>query len=649
MDISYLKGVGPSRARALRQMGINTVEELLEYAPYKYRDLSVELKADDELPPCGSYCLVRGRPQQLKRAYHGKKCIVTTRLADSRIRVVWFNMPYIAGTLNDGEEYLFYGKISTVKNAISIINPMYERASSPQRLKGIIPVYRVKGVSSVFCWECVKQALDLDLPMYDVLCDITGQDVGDYLRSLHTPGTMAEAVSAMDRYKLSRSVSVLAAYRINSGDKLCNRLYNYSHLTYQEHLNKLPYTLTLSQLAALDEIATDLSCERTMNRILAGDVGSGKSIVAYLAMSMAVSSGYSAAIMAPTEILAMQHYDNLVRLFGSESVTLITSSTAGQGAPAAKRAAYLVGTHSLISSDLYADNLSMVVIDEQHRFGVRQRSALENRGHTDTLVLSATPIPRTMMLALTGVLDQSKLDMPKGRQAVNTYLISAEKVNKMYDFIASSVRSGKKAFVVCPAIYDEDGVEISSIESLYRQLYPIFKDDMVTMHGRMSEADKRERILSFVNGDRHVMLSTTVVEVGIDVKGANIMVIVNAERYGLATLHQLRGRVGRDGEGGYCFLLTGDGVSTTATEKIRAFTKMRDGEQIAMYDLGNRGAGDIMGLTQSGKESGYFDARRLAEAADYTDKLLSEPALLNNYTKNTAYRYIDLIDGVTLD
>ncbi|MBO5925236.1 MAG: DEAD/DEAH box helicase [Clostridia bacterium] len=648
MDIIRLSGVGRVRASHLEAIGIRSTDDLLRFAPISYRDLSKTTSYDDLV--VGTYALISAKVSKISKQFYSRKCKITVSFENCKIKAVWFNAPYVSTILKPQVEYLFYGKICKMKNNISIVNPTIDDVNNPKKLSGIVPVYRTQGVSSSFIWGLVKETLEIAPMPYEVVSDVEGIDAREYFRKLHTPATSEDIEVATRHLALADLLSTVTAYRINSRDKLFTRLHKYTYFDYSDILSKLPYTLTPSQQSAISDVVEDLHEEKSMNRIVYGDVGSGKSIVAYISMSMAVRSGHNSALMCPTEILALQHYNNLVSLFGEEKVRLVTSSHNYRfdDIEAVSFRGYIVGTQALLS-DRGIRDLAMVVIDEQQRFGVKQRHAIESISMADTLILTATPIPRTYMLALSGILDESKIDRPSTRQVVKTRVIPDKKVNDMYEFIVKQASEGRQTFIVCPRIYDEDGEEISSVESLYPILKSKMGDILGYVHGKMSARDRQSVIDAYQSGDIKVLLATTVIEVGIDVKNAYIMVVVNAEKYGLASLHQLRGRVGRGSEGGYCFLILSPDASESAKRRVEILTTCSDGDEISRYDYDMRGGGDMFSLVQSGKSDRHVDTDLILEVRRLSDKIMSNPQLLHNYTQNQYNSSLNNILGVTLD
>ncbi len=622
-----LRGVGPARSTALAERGYHTVEDLLFHLPYRYEDRR-SLARVAELTAPGHYT-VRGRLTGLKRVRVRRRnfSLVRGRLEDDSgdIAVVWFNRPYLMNQVEEGIDYLLHGEVRQRGESWELLNATCERPELAAVTRGVVPVYpSVAGLGASTLRGLMRQVLDrVALP------DAVPEYLPPALREKHRLPRLGQALLALHLPGDEVDVEALNARRSEAHRRLIygefldqqvelgvsradvrGRAKEHGYPD-RERLDGLldslpPFRLTEAQLRCAGEIFDDLADERPMLRLLQGDVGSGKTIVAALALAAAAESGLQAALMVPTEILAEQHFRNLSGLLADYRVVLLTGSSANAGAVrqrvASGEAQIVVGTHALIQESVEFDRLGLVVVDEQHRFGVSQRRALEGKGTCpDLLVMTATPIPRSLTLTLYGDLDLSVIDeMPPGRQPVETRVVTAERRDKVYEWLDRRLAQGSQAYVVLPLIEESDRVEAGSIahlgEELRRRLAP---HSPAILHGR-TPADERARILAdFDAGEIRVLIATTVVEVGLDVRRADVMIVESGERFGLSQLHQLRGRVGRGSEPSHCVVLHGN-TSDDAERRLRAFCDSTDGFVIAEADLEIRGPGDLLGTRQSG-------------------------------------------------
>ena len=529
---------------------------------------------------------------------------------------VWFNQPYVMSHLRAGEEYLFYGRIKSDFGGVSIINPTFEPVDNNVKLKGIVPVYTVKGnITQKVVRDAVKSAIfGLDIKSV-IPARLSKKYCLENLKTayidVHAPSDAETQKNAAERIALEEYFILVSAFRFIKGDRQQIRINQYSCTAadMREFISRFGFEFTEGQKNAVNDIFSDLSSPRSMNRLLQGDVGSGKTAVALCAIYTAVKSGYQAAMLAPTEILAEQNYKIISRLFPEYEVIFLSGSIKAAEKKAIKakiksgEARIVVGTHAVLQGDVEFFNLSMCVCDEQHRFGVGQRSALVAKGIIpDVLVMSATPIPRTVSLIFYGDLDITEIkDKPKNRQPVATFLVPERKYEGMLGFICDTVKGGNQAFCVCPKIEEDEEGTLMSVTELFEELSAKLTGVRVgLLHGKMKDVEKARIMADFKAKAFDVLVSTTVVEVGIDVPNATVMVIYNAERFGLSQLHQLRGRVGRGADKSYCFLFTRLD-DEKSLERLKVLCSSTDGFEIAEKDFEMRGSGDFMGTRQSGR------------------------------------------------
>ena len=620
-SVRYLKGVGEARAKTFAALGIETLYDLISYFPRTYEDRSrirpiAELQVEE--PAC-CRAFVTSQP----RTHHIRKGLDLTKLtvADetARLNLTFFNQSYVAGNLEYGREYCFYGTLNGDYLGWQVTNPIFEPVESPGILtRRIMPIYPLTaGLHNNLISRTVRQALDAcleELPevMPPDLRERYGLwDAATAYREIHAP-TSFEALGRARHRLIFEEFFIfsvgLSLLRSSRGRK---QRQPFALPPLADFEAALPFTLTEAQRRAIREIAADLAGGSVMNRLVQGDVGSGKTVVAAAAAWIAAKNGKQTALMAPTELLAEQHARSLEGLMGplGVRVCLLTGSMTpaqkknARAAIAAHGADLVVGTHALISEATSFSDLGLVVADEQHRFGVAQRAALAEKG-TDPhlLVMSATPIPRTLALILYGDLDLSVIDeLPPGRQTIDTFLVGEDKRARINAFIRRQVAEGHQVYIVCPAIEEGEDESLRSAEvwaeTLRQTVFPDLR--VALLHGRMKAAQKEETMAAFARGQQDILVATTVVEVGVDVPNATLMVIENADRFGLSQLHQLRGRVGRGGDKSYCVLFTANRNPETL-QRLKALCKTNDGFAISREDLALRGPGDFFGTRQHG-------------------------------------------------
>ena len=618
MKLTDIKGISDKRAQDLAKMNIFTPEDLIKHFPRNYLDL----RKITPLEKCynNDIVLTCGKLMTAPKMFTSARKLKCVRVAVEQglrgFTAVWFNQPYVMSHLRAGEEYLFYGRIKSDFGGVSIINPTFEPVDNNVKLKGIVPVYTVKGnITQKVVRDAVKSAI-FGLDIKSVIPARLSKKYGlENLKTayidVHAPSDAETQKNAAERIALEEYFILVSAFRFIKGDRQQIRINQYSCTVadMREFISRFGFEFTEGQKNAVNDIFSDLSSPRSMNRLLQGDVGSGKTAVALCAIYTAVKSGYQAAMLAPTEILAEQNYKIISRLFPEYEVIFLSGSIKAAEKKAIKakiksgEARIVVGTHAVLQGDVEFFNLSMCVCDEQHRFGVGQRSALVAKGIIpDVLVMSATPIPRTVSLIFYGDLDITEIkDKPKNRQPVATFLVPERKYEGMLGFIRDTVKGGNQAFCVCPKIEEDEEGTLMSVTELFEELSAKLTGVRVgLLHGKMKDAEKARIMADFKAKAFDVLVSTTVVEVGIDVPNATVMVIYNAERFGLSQLHQLRGRVGRGADKSYCFLFTRSD-DEKSLERLKVLCSSTDGFEIAEKDFEMRGSGDFMGTRQSGR------------------------------------------------
>ena len=637
-DVRYLKGVGEKKAKLFYNLGLFTIGDLLTYFPRSYEDRS-SIKKIHELEPdtsvCIEGCLVSApRLTQVRQ----QLSIIRFQVSDGTdlLDVTCFNQPWLKNKLETGVKYVFFGKVTGNLIRREMVNPSIEPSDSPPRLtRRIKSIYRLRaGISQQMLSDTIEQCLR-----------IVGDNIPDPLpESVKQKHQLAHARFAYENIHIPSSGYALETARrrlifeelfiLTLGLRLMRSAGTASGPDIKvpaldDFMRQLPFELTSAQERAIRDIFSDMSSGRSMNRLIQGDVGSGKTIVAAAAAWASVSNGYQCALMAPTEILATQHFEELEPLFGKFGfrTALLTGSMSAKQKREVKELIksgfyhLIIGTHALITEDTEYSNLGLVITDEQHRFGVRQRAALTAKGEVPhTLVMSATPIPRTLALIMYGDLDVSVIDeLPPGRKRVNTYAVDESKRDRIYNFIRRLVAEGRQVFIVCPLVEDPEGLDDGrkAVEAYTKQLSEeIFPDLRIGfVHGKLRQSDKDAVMKSFVEGKIDILVSTTVIEVGINVPNASLMIVENAERFGLSQLHQLRGRVGRGKHESYCILIS-DSKNEATLSRLSIMTNTNDGFVISEEDLKLRGPGDFFGDRQHG-----IPKLKIADLADNADTL----------------------------
>lgn len=622
-DVRYIKGVGEQRAKALARLGVHTLGDLLNYFPRAYEDRTA-VRPIAELAVDETACvraMVATEPR-LTRVRRGLD-LVKLRIVDESgsADVTFFNQSYVRDQLVPGESYVFYGKAGGNLLRKTFTNPVFEREDRAGTVTGrILPLYRLThGISNKLVVSAVECALNACGDMLPELlpAEITERyelaKVGFTYRNIHFPSDPHSLELAKRRIAFENLfVRACAVQKMRETQQQVKGQYIPTP-SMEEFFDSLPFSPTGAQRRAIDEMLCDMASGKRMSRILQGDVGSGKTLVAAALLWAVQRAGYQSAFMAPTEILAQQHAKTLQEFldpFGI-NVLLLTGSMKAKEKSAVKAALaggschIVVGTHALLTEDVEFCNLALTVTDEQHRFGVAQRSTLHDKGaHPHILVMSATPIPRTYALVIFHDLAVSVLDeLPPGREKVDTFAVTESYRPRLNGFIRKQVEEGHQVFVVCPKVEDgeESESKLKSASEHAEELQKLFPDLTVAcVHGRMKPKEKEAVMAAFAAGETDILVSTTVVEVGVDVPNATLMVVENAERFGLSQLHQLRGRVGRGKAKSYCILVS-DTTSEETKNRLRVLTKTNDGFEIARADFDLRGAGDILGEAQHGK------------------------------------------------
>ena len=620
-DVKYIKGVGPSRVLLLNKLGIFTLKDLITYYPRTYEDRSkpkVICECEDgqevliEAVACGKISNVRisGRTMQ--------KLVVRDETAS--VNITWFNQPYLRNVFVIGNKYKFFGKINKKNGKFTMTSPIFEGIEKVQNTGRIVPIYPLTfNLSQNNLRKIMESAIEITygnleetLPEY-LIKEYKLEDINNAIKHIHFPDELKDFNIARNRLVFEELLSVQLALL-----ELKNNYVNEEigiqfskDAKMSDVINSLPFKLTKAQLRVLEEIDNNMESKKPMNRLLQGDVGSGKTVVAMCTAYKAVKTGYQVAIMAPTAILAKQHlenFNNILGKFGIKCELLVSGITKKKKEDILKRLAegeidIIIGTHALIEENVKFKKLGLVVTDEQHRFGVKQRTRIAEKGkNPDILVMTATPIPRTLALILYGDLDISIIDeLPPNRKKIETFAVGKNMQTRVDLFIEKQIKEGRQAYIVCPLVEENEEMDLKSVEKLYetysKEIFPQYRVQYI--HGKMKSKEKDEIMEKFKNKEIDILISTTVIEVGVDVPNANIMVIENAERFGLAQLHQLRGRVGRGEYKSYC-ILKFEGKGENVRKRMQVMCETNDGFVISEKDLELRGAGDFFGTMQHG-------------------------------------------------
>lgn len=658
MKITELKGIGEKYAQLLGRLSVYTVEDLVGLYPRDY-ELYQEPAFISTLSPDyeNTNVVIDGVVSKKIDVYHtGKLAVISTFINDEngdRIKCTWFNMPFLKSSLKLGMRYIFRGRF-VIKNGIKILEQpqMYTRLQYSEIEGTMQPIYPLtKGLSNKTVANAVHQALE----KFDA--GLEKEYIPGYVRqknelaehnyavvNIHFPKSMEHYIQARKRLAFEEFFLFVLAVRSlrNSNERIPNGYIIQNDSRTDDFIEKLPFSLTNGQKSAWTEVKKNMSGKGLMSRLIQGDVGSGKTIIAVLALMNTAYAGYQAAMMVPTEVLAKQQYDSITKMFNDMGVELNVSLLVGSMTAAAKRKVYediengstniVIGTHAVIQEKVIFKNLALVITDEQHRFGVNQRRDLSDKGNNPhILVMSATPIPRTLAIIVYGDLDISVIDeLPAERLPIKNCVVDESYRPNAYKFIENQVHAGRQAYVICPMVEDSENIEAENVVDYAKKLSGELQDDIKVkyLHGKMKASQKNEIMEKFSKNEINVLVSTTVIEVGVNVPNATVMMVENAERFGLAQLHQLRGRVGRGGFQSYCIFVSGN-KSKKTKDRLEILNKTNDGFKIAEEDLKLRGPGDFFGVRQSGDfDFGiadiYTDAKVLKSASEAAGEVLDK-------------------------
>ena len=644
--------MGEKTEKLFQKIGITTAEELLRYYPRTYdiyeEPVEIASAEEDKTVSIRATIATGIYINQIRNLQ-----VLTTTVADAsgRLPVAWFNAPYLRGTLKKGSVFILRGKIIRKKGRPQMEHPeIFTPAAYEEIIHSMQPVYGLtKGLSNKMITKLVHQILDTRPLHGEYLPEEIREryqlaDANYAIRTVHFPKNMQELLTARKRLVFDEFLLFVLAIQLlkEKTEEAPNTFPMKPVWTTEEIIEGLPYDLTGAQKNVWHEIERDLSGHKLMSRLVQGDVGSGKTVIAFLAMVLSAENGFQSALMVPTEVLANQHYEGFLRLMEEQNIAschpvLLTGSTTARQ----KREIYqkiadgevnvIIGTHALIQEKVEYKNLGLVITDEQHRFGVRQREALTTRGNPPhVLVMSATPIPRTLAIILYGDLDISIIDeLPAKRLPIKNCVVGTSYRPKAYSFIEKQVQMGRQAYVICPMVEESEGLEAENVTDYARKLQEILPGEIKVeiLHGKMKPKEKNRIMEAFASGEIQVLVSTTVVEVGVNVPNATVMMVENAERFGLAQLHQLRGRVGRGEHQSYCIFIQGNNEENTS-KRLKILNESNDGFYIAGEDLKLRGPGDLFGIRQSGLMEFkigdiYNDAGILKNASEAAGEILA--------------------------
>ena len=643
--VTRLPGIGPTVAKDLKKLGVETVHDLLFYFPFRYDDLSKVVSVAELVP--GEISTIQGRVSAIKsRRSHQKRMMLTEGVVEDqtgRIKVVWFNQPYLAKSLRPGTMVSLSGRVDD-KYGLSMVNPIYEavQGAETKHTGRIVPMYSLTGsVTQKRLRAAIHYALETTRQIEDWLPEQVVEEenfpeLSYALTQIHYPEDWSKCQQAISRHKFDELFLhqlMFARSRAEVVKRPANQVERDQEVEKQ-FLSSFPFELTQAQKRSVEEMLSDMSEPHPMNRLLEGDVGSGKSAVAACAIESCLRSGYQAAYLAPTEILARQQFEELGQLFPDQEVVLLTRNTNEKKEMKKQLKSgqinFVVATHALLQEGYEFDKLGLLVIDEQHRFGVRQRQELMRRTGEiapHLLSMSATPIPRSLALSIYGDLDISILDeLPTGRKPIKTHLVSDKNMSSATNLIEREIQAKHQVFAVCPLIDPSDKLGAKSVTEFSEELRSsaLGKYRIEILHGKLKPADKSEVIQRFVSGKIDILVSTTVVEVGVNIPNATVMFIEAAERFGLAQLHQLRGRVGRADIESYC-ILHPNSMSDISRERLMALVESQDGFALAERDLELRGSGNLFGTAQSGfidfKLATLADVDLMKKARDWAGKI----------------------------
>ncbi len=666
-EVQFVKGVGPNRVKLLNKLNIFTLKDLITYFPRNHEDRSIAKKIAD----CedGETVLIKATALTKITEIRARRLTIYRLVVSddsSSCVITWYNQKYLKDKFKVGENYTFFGKIENKGGTFEMKSPVFDEDGVDKNTGKIVPIYPLTYNLSQNVLRKIIEAginevygnLEENLPEY-IIDKYKLIDINDAYKYIHFPASNSDFIKAKNRLVFEELLALqLALFRLKEGQKFDAKGIKFdANVKMQDVIDTLPFTLTNAQKRVLDEINTDMEKDTAMNRLLQGDVGSGKTVVSIIAAYKAVRSGYQVAIMAPTAILADQHLKNFKKMLGNFGITceLLVSSVTKKNKEIILdklkngEIDILIGTHALLEENVVFKNLGLVVTDEQHRFGVKQRATIVAKGNNpDVIVMSATPIPRTLALILYGDLDISIIDeLPPNRKKIETYAVGKDMEDRITAFVKKLIGEGRQAYIVCPLVEDSDDLDLKSVTALaekYKtEVYSEYRVEY--LHGKMKAKEKDDIMSKFKDGDIDILISTTVIEVGVDVPNASIMIIENAERFGLAQLHQLRGRVGRGEYKSYC-ILKNNGHSKVCKERMKVMCQTNDGFVISEKDLELRGSGDFFGTAQHGvpelKIANLFEnISELKEIQVLASKIIEDDPSLEQ-EKN--YRLRKLID-----
>lgn len=658
ISLRTLKGVGEKTEKLFAKIGVTDMESLLSYYPRNYDayEEPVEIRSLEEGAVVAiSVAVITGVYVNQVRNLQ----VITTTVADltGKISVTWFNAPYLRSTVRKGSRFVLRGRVVRKQGKLQMEHPeIFTPAAYEEILYSLQPIYGLTaGLSNKTIVKLIHQVLDEQKLQAEYLADEYKEryhlaDRNFAIPAIHFPKNMQELLAARRRLVFDEFLLFILAVQSlkEKTEEAPNAFPMHPVWTTEQIIESLPYDLTKAQLNVWHEIERDLSGQALMSRLVQGDVGSGKTILAFLAMIMTVENGYQAVLMAPTEVLARQHFQAMEKLLQEQNIdfghpVLLTGSDTAKekrekyALIASKEANLVIGTHALIQEKVQYNNLGLVITDEQHRFGVKQREALTTMGNPpNVLVMSATPIPRTLAIIIYGDLDISVIDeLPAQRLPIKNCVVDTSYRPKAYSFMEKQIRQGRQVYVICPMVEESEGMDGENVLDYTLKLRNVFSPDIkiASLHGKMKAKEKNVIMEAFAAGEIQILVSTTVVEVGVNVPNATVMMVENAERFGLAQLHQLRGRVGRGEYQSYCIFMQGNGAKEIS-KRLQILNKSNDGFYIAGEDLKLRGPGDLFGIRQSGLlefKLGdiYQDADILKAASETASEILSLDADLS--------------------